>query len=138
MTHVLSERMDAIERFAADVAHEIKNPLTSLRSAVETLELVKDPVAQARLLNILQQDVTRLDRLVTDISNASRLDAELSREAPRAFELAFRSGEVLPNDGAPHLFKAEPPPGDCGRVDVDPHCAFLAAFDRDEPDPLDL
>ena len=95
MTHVLSERMDAIERFAADVAHEIKNPLTSLRSAVETLELVKDPVAQARLMNILQQDVTRLDRLVTDISNASRLDAELSREDPKAFDLGHLIGEVV-------------------------------------------
>ncbi len=94
MTQVLSERMDAIERFAADVAHEIKNPLTSLRSAVETLGLVSDPVAQARLLAILQQDVTRLDRLVTDISNASRLDAELSREHPKAFDLGHLIGEV--------------------------------------------
>ena len=95
MTHVLSERMDAIERFAADVAHEIKNPLTSLRSAVETLELVKDPAARERLLGILQQDVTRLDRLVTDISNASRLDAELSREDPKAFDLGHLIGEVV-------------------------------------------
>jgi two-component system sensor histidine kinase ChvG len=77
MTHSLSERMDGIERFAADVAHEIKNPLTSIRSAIETLDLVSDPVARARLLAILQNDVNRLDRLVTDISNASRLDAEL-------------------------------------------------------------
>jgi two-component system sensor histidine kinase ChvG len=83
MTHTLSDRMEAIERFAADVAHEIRNPLTSIRSAVETLELVKDPAARARLLGILKQDVSRLDRLITDISNASRLDAELSRESPR-------------------------------------------------------
>jgi two-component system sensor histidine kinase ChvG len=87
MTVTLSERMDAIERFAADVAHEIRNPLTSIRSAVDTLPLVKDPKARERLMDILQQDVTRLDRLVTDISNASRLDAELSREAARAFDL---------------------------------------------------
>ena len=87
MTQSLSERMDAIESFAADVAHEIKNPLTSLRSAVETLDLVTEPAARARLLKILQNDVQRLDRLVTDISNASRLDAELSREAPRGVEL---------------------------------------------------
>ncbi len=83
MTHTLSDRMEAIERFAADVAHEIRNPLTSIRSAVETLELVKDTAARERLLAILKQDVGRLDRLITDISNASRLDAELSRESPR-------------------------------------------------------
>jgi two-component system sensor histidine kinase ChvG len=87
MTRALSERMDAIEAFAADVAHEIRNPLTSIRSAVETLDLVKDPGPRARLLAILQQDVQRLDRLVTDISNASRLDAELSRDAPRPVDL---------------------------------------------------
>lgn len=88
MTSALSERMDAIEGFAADVAHEIRNPLTSIRSAVETLELVSDPVAKERLTNILKHDVGRLDRLITDISNASRLDAELSREAPRPLDLA--------------------------------------------------
>jgi two-component system, OmpR family, sensor histidine kinase ChvG len=87
MTHALSERMDAIERFAADVAHEIRNPLTSLRSAVETLDLVKDPAARERLLKILKNDVQRLDRLVTDISNASRLDAELSRDSPKPVDL---------------------------------------------------
>jgi len=87
MTSALSARMDAIEHFAADVSHEIKNPLTSMRSAVETLELASSPQAQAKLLPILKHDVDRLDRLITDISNASRLDAELSREAPRAFDL---------------------------------------------------
>ena len=87
MTDALSERMDAIERFAADVTHEIRNPLTSIRSAVETLDLVSDPKARDRLLGILKQDVARLDRLITDISNASRLDAELSRDAPKAFDL---------------------------------------------------
>ncbi len=94
MTQSLSERMDAIEAFAADVAHEIRNPLTSLRSAVETLELVKDPSARDRLLGILQQDVQRLDRLVTDISNASRLDAELSRDSPKVMDLARLLSEV--------------------------------------------
>src|SRR6185312_10914442 len=88
MTHTLSDRMEAIERFAADVAHEIRNPLTSIRSAVETLEFVGDQKARDRLLGILKQDVTRLDRLITDISNASRLDAELSRESPRPIALA--------------------------------------------------
>ncbi|WP_304165208.1 stimulus-sensing domain-containing protein [Phenylobacterium aquaticum] len=94
MTSALSERMDAIERFAADVAHEIKNPLTSMRSAVETLDLITDPAARERLLGILKQDVQRLDRLVTDISNASRLDAELSREDPRAFDLGRLLTEI--------------------------------------------
>ena len=94
MTTTLSERMDAIERFAADVAHEIRNPLTSIRSAVETLELVKDTPARDRLLEILKQDVGRLDRLITDISNASRLDAELSRDEPLALDLAKLLSEL--------------------------------------------
>ena len=88
MTHTLSERLEAIERFAADVAHELRNPMTSIRSAVETLDLVKGAEPRARLLAILQQDVGRLDRLITDISNASRLDAELARESPRPLDLA--------------------------------------------------
>ena len=87
MTRALSERMDAIERFAADVAHEIRNPLTSIRSAVETLDLVSDPAARDRLTGILKHDVDRLDRLITDISNASRVDAELSREDPVRLDL---------------------------------------------------
>ena len=79
MTETLWRRMDAIEAFAADVAHEIKNPLTSLRSAVETAARVTDPEQQRKLLAIVQDDVQRLDRLISDISDASRLDAELSR-----------------------------------------------------------
>jgi two-component system, OmpR family, sensor histidine kinase ChvG len=79
MTGALWARMDAIEHFAADVAHEIKNPLTSLRSAVETAARVDDPQKQRRLLAVVLEDVQRLDRLITDISDASRLDAELSR-----------------------------------------------------------
>jgi two-component system, OmpR family, sensor histidine kinase ChvG len=79
MTSALWARMDAIEHFAADVAHEIKNPLTSLRSAVETAARVDDPQKQRKLLSLVQEDVQRLDRLITDISDASRLDAELSR-----------------------------------------------------------
>lgn len=79
MTQALHQRMDAIEAFAADVSHEIKNPLSSLRSAVETLGRVKDPDLQGQLLRIIQDDVQRLDRLITDISDASRMDAELSR-----------------------------------------------------------
>lgn len=81
MTRALWDRMDTIERFAADVAHEIKNPLTSLRSAMETAVIVKDrPEDLGRLLGIMQHDVTRMNRLISDISNASRLDAELSRD----------------------------------------------------------
>jgi two-component system sensor histidine kinase ChvG len=80
MTSSLYNRIDAIENFAADVSHEIKNPLTSLRSAVETLPLAKTEEAKARLTGIIQHDVRRLDRLISDISDASRLDAELSRQ----------------------------------------------------------
>jgi two-component system sensor histidine kinase ChvG len=80
MTDALYNRIEAIERFAADVAHELKNPLTSLRSAVETLPLAKRAEDRERLNAIIQHDVKRLDRLITDISSASRLDAELARE----------------------------------------------------------
>src|SRR6516164_2269266 len=79
MTDALWQRMSAIERFAADVAHEIKNPLSSLRSAVETATRIEDPANQRRLMAIILDDVERLDRLITDISDASRLDAELGR-----------------------------------------------------------
>ncbi len=79
MTDALYSRIEAIERFAADVAHELKNPLTSLRSAVETLPLAKSDDSRGRLLAVIQHDVKRLDRLISDISNASRLDAEMQR-----------------------------------------------------------
>ena len=87
MTKMLWQRMDAIERFAADVAHEIKNPLSSLRSAVETAARVKDPEQQRRLMTIILEDVQRLDRLISDISDASRLDAELSRATAERVDL---------------------------------------------------
>jgi two-component system sensor histidine kinase ChvG len=109
MTNTLSERMDAIEAFAADVAHEIRNPMTSIRSAVETLELVKDAAPRERLLGILKQDVSRLDRLVTDISNASRLDAELARDAPRPLSLTKSLQDIVGlydevrREGEPHV-----------------------------------
>jgi two-component system sensor histidine kinase ChvG len=79
MTAALNARLQAIESFAADVAHELKNPLASVRSAVETLPKITDIKKRDRLLEIIQQDVQRLDRLISDISAASRLDAELSR-----------------------------------------------------------
>jgi two-component system sensor histidine kinase ChvG len=79
MTDSLYTRIEAIESFAADVAHELKNPLTSLRSAVETLPRVKSEESRQRLLAVIVHDVKRLDRLISDISDASRLDAELQR-----------------------------------------------------------
>jgi two-component system sensor histidine kinase ChvG len=80
MTGALYNRMEAIEMFAADVAHELKNPLTSLRSAVETLPLARTEHSRSRLLAVIEHDVKRLDRLISDISDASRLDAELQRQ----------------------------------------------------------
>ncbi len=80
MTESLYNRIEAIERFAADVSHELKNPLTSLRSAVETLPLAKTEHSRGRLLAVIEHDVKRLDRLISDISDASRLDAELQRQ----------------------------------------------------------
>lgn len=88
MTEALWSRMDAIESFAADVAHEIKNPLTSLRSAVETTARLKDPDQQRKLMTIIEEDVARLDRLISDISDASRLDAELSRAETADIDLS--------------------------------------------------
>jgi two-component system, OmpR family, sensor histidine kinase ChvG len=80
MTNALYSRIEAIEAFAADVAHELKNPLTSLRSAVETLPLARNENSRSRLLAVIEHDVKRLDRLISDISDASRLDAELQRQ----------------------------------------------------------
>jgi two-component system sensor histidine kinase ChvG len=88
MTDALWQRMSAIESFAADVAHEIKNPLSSLRSAVETVGRIEDPVKRRRLMAIIQDDVERLDRLISDISDASRLDAELSRQEVSPTDIA--------------------------------------------------
>jgi two-component system, OmpR family, sensor histidine kinase ChvG len=87
MTDALYNRIEAIESFAADVAHELKNPLTSLRSAVETLPLAKTDTSRARLLSVIQDDVKRLDRLISDISDASRLDAELQRQEAAPVDL---------------------------------------------------
>jgi two-component system sensor histidine kinase ChvG len=88
MTNALYNRIAAIEAFAADVSHELKNPLTSLRSAVETLAYAKTPEQRERLVDIVKHDVRRLDRLITDISDASRLDAELARGEAQAFDLS--------------------------------------------------
>jgi two-component system sensor histidine kinase ChvG len=88
MTDALYSRIEAIESFAADVAHELKNPLTSLRSAVETLPLAKSDESRNRLLSVIQHDVKRLDRLISDISDASRLDAEMQRHEAQPVNVA--------------------------------------------------
>jgi two-component system, OmpR family, sensor histidine kinase ChvG len=88
MTNALYTRIEAIESFAADVAHELRNPLTSLRSAVETLPVAKTEQSRQRLLAVIEHDVKRLDRLISDISDASRLDAELQRQEAAPVDLS--------------------------------------------------
>ena len=95
MSLALRARIDATEAFAADVTHEMKNPLASLRSAVEGLDRVKDPALQAKLLAIVRDDVLRLDRLITDISEASRLDAQLSRAKFEPVDIAAMIGGLI-------------------------------------------
>jgi two-component system sensor histidine kinase ChvG len=121
MTRALYNRIDAIESFAADVAHELKNPLTSLRSAVETLPNARSEDSSQRLLAIIKHDVRRLDRLISDISDASRLDAELARADVAPIDLArvlttvvAMSNQVDPDNGIrvtldilPHMTGAE-------------------------------
>ena len=94
MTGALRQRIDATEAFAADVAHELKNPLASLRSAVETLGRVEDPTLQRELVELMQADIARLDRLITDIADASRLDAELSRAAFERVDVAALLADI--------------------------------------------
>jgi two-component system, OmpR family, sensor histidine kinase ChvG len=100
MTSALYQRIEAIESFAADVSHELKNPLTSLRSAVETLPLARNENAKQRLMEVIQHDVRRLDRLISDISDASRLDAELARVVAEAvdFEKLLTAMVAIQND----------------------------------------
>lgn len=95
MTQAIYNRIDAIESFAADVSHELKNPLTSIRSATETLDIAKAPEAREKLMGVIKQDVERMDRLITDISNASRLDAELAREAREAVDLRKLIADIV-------------------------------------------
>lgn len=95
MTKALFDRIEANGSFAADVAHEIKNPLTSLRSAVETMPYAKKEDARQQLLDVIKQDVDRLDRLVTDISNASRLDGELVRDQRQPFDLHLLLSNII-------------------------------------------
>jgi two-component system sensor histidine kinase ChvG len=91
MSQSLRQRIDSIEAFAADVSHELKNPLASLRSAVEGLERVEDPQLRARLTSVIRDDIARMDRLIGDISEAARTDAELARAHFRPVDL----GELI-------------------------------------------
>nr|WP_245930974.1 sensor histidine kinase [Methylobacterium radiodurans] len=120
MTQALYRRIDAIESFAADVSHELKNPLTSLRSAVETLPLAKTDDSRSRLMAIIQHDVKRLDRLISDIADASRLDAELARAEARRVDMRKLLTTVIsvanerrrPKDCLIQLDIEKPPGGD--------------------------
>jgi two-component system sensor histidine kinase ChvG len=124
MTRALYNRIEAIESFAADVSHELKNPLTSLRSAVETLPRIRAEEARDRLLAIIQHDVRRLDRLISDIADASRLDAELARTDMEPIDLEALLGavvglanEVKRDDGVRVRLRIVPPqiePGEDG------------------------
>ena len=121
MTRALDERLMAIERFAADVAHEIKNPLSSLRVAVETASRIDDPARQRDLLAVARDDVIRLDRLISDISDASRLDAELARAETGPVDIAALLATLVDiertaaADGAPSIV-LEIEPADAGRL----------------------
>jgi two-component system sensor histidine kinase ChvG len=97
MTHSLRYRIDATEAFAADVTHELKNPLASLRSAVDSLERVEQPELRRQLLDVVRSDVARLDRLIVDIAEVSRLDAELTRARFEPIDLAIMIEELLPS-----------------------------------------
>jgi two-component system sensor histidine kinase ChvG len=96
MTESLRQRIDATEAFAADVTHELKNPIASLRSAVDTLERVEEPALRRQMLDLVRQDIQRLDRLVVDVAEASRLDAELSRARFEAVDLGALIESMLP------------------------------------------
>ncbi|GAA0612950.1 ATP-binding protein [Brevundimonas kwangchunensis] len=127
MTETLSARMDAIEAFAADVSHEIKNPLTSIRSALETLPLVKTEAQREKLTTLLQQDVRRLDRLITDISNASRLDAELNRDRPRVIALSTLLSDIV------SVYDAGRKPGEAHVIFAPAASEAVSVMGRDGP-----
>lgn len=95
MSQALRQRIDATDAFAADVSHELKNPIASLRSALEGLSQIKDPALQSKLLDIAQDDVRRLDRLITDIAEATRIDAQLSRTPFEMVDLGQLIGRIV-------------------------------------------
>ncbi|MGI8932037.1 MAG: HAMP domain-containing sensor histidine kinase, partial [Sphingomicrobium sp.] len=95
MSHSLRHRIDNIEAFAADVTHELKNPLASLRSAVDSLERIDDPALRAQLIDVVRQDVVRLDRLIGDIGEAARTDAELARARFEPVDLGILIGQLV-------------------------------------------
>jgi two-component system sensor histidine kinase ChvG len=121
MTQAIYARIEAIESFAADVAHELKNPLTSIRSAVETLDIATKPEAREKLMAVIKKDVARMDRLITDISNASRLDAELAREAREAVDLRKLLTDIV------DLYRVTAKPNEA-RVVFDPSGAPVYLF----------
>lgn len=132
MTRALYNRIEAIESFAADVAHELKNPLTSLRSAVETLPLARNDTSRARLMEVIQHDVKRLDRLISDISDASRLDAELQRQEAAAVDLkqllemvVGMAQDVRKDDGVRVSLAFERAPGAASAFVVPGHASRL-------------
>jgi two-component system sensor histidine kinase ChvG len=117
MSQALRQRIDATESFAADVSHELKNPIASLRSALEGLTRIRDEGLRKKLLDIAQDDVRRLDRLVTDIAEASRIDAQLSRTPFERIDIGRLAGRVVRGqsvrDGEAHvrIVYARPPRG---------------------------
>lgn len=129
MTNALYSRITAIEHFAADVSHELKNPLTSLRSAVETLAYIKNDDQRDRLITIIKDDVKRLDRLITDISDASRLDAELGRADAQRLDVAELLSMVInianetkrENEAEINLRIIQPPDGTPAKFEVMGH-----------------
>lgn len=121
MTQAIYARIEAIESFAADVAHELKNPLTSIRSATETLDIATKPEAREKLMGVIKKDVARMDRLITDISNASRLDAELAREAREVVDLRKLLTDIS------ELYRMTQKPGE-SHVTFDPSGAPVYLF----------
>ncbi len=128
MSQSLRQRIDATEAFAADVTHELKNPLASLRSAVDTLEKVEDPSLRRQMLDVVRDDVARLDRLVVDIAEASRLDAELSRARFEPVDIGQLVESLIPmweDRGGVEIAFARPRAGTAMIMGVDSRLARL-------------